>query len=56
MKKERILSYGLSEKLSEDDIKDVSGAASIHTTQNWTVNGTGGPGHWDGTADVTIDI
>lgn len=54
MKKERILSYGLSEKLSEEDVNSISGASGW--TQTWTANATGGPGHWDGAVDVTFDF
>lgn len=53
MKQERILSYGLAEKLTEEDISSISAAGCCY---KFTGNSTGGPGNWDGTMDLVLDF
>ena len=51
MKNERILSYGMSQKLNEEELQDVSASG---TTQG-TAEATYGPTGADAKADLVID-
>ena len=54
MKNERILSYTMSQKLTEEDLQSISAAG---TTSVATANGTYTPqSGWDAGIDVTIDM
>lgn len=53
MKNERILSYTMSQKLSEDDLKSISAAGMTATgTANGTYNHNSG---FDTSIDVNVD-
>ncbi len=53
MKNERILSFNMSQQLTDDDLEGVSAAGfSSHFTGNGTYQKGSG---WDGSIDVSID-
>ena len=54
MKKERMLSYKISEKLTTDDLSAVS--AAIGTCQQYTAHGSHTPAGWDGSVDIVVDF
>ncbi len=53
MKNLRTMSFELSQKISKDELKDLSAAGQ---TNSWTANGTYQNGHFDGCIDVSIDM
>jgi hypothetical protein len=53
MKKERIMSYQMSQKITKEEMESVSAAGS---TNSWTANGTYSNGQFDGCIDVSIDM
>jgi hypothetical protein len=53
MKNERILSFKMSQRMSKEELQEVSAAGQ---TNAWTANGTYHGGAWDGCIDVSIDM
>ena len=54
MKNERTLAYQMANKLSVNDLEDISAAGGW--TSSWTANVTYGPAGADGAVDVTWDF
>ncbi len=52
MQNERILSYAMSQKLTEDELHSVSAAGLTYSSSG---TGTYSGGQWDGNLDVTVD-
>jgi hypothetical protein len=52
MNKERILSYKMSQKLTKENLAEISAAGLTNTV---TGNGTYTPAGWDGTIDAVWD-